>query len=81
MNFRESASIAAGSRGGSTDHAGTCASSATKKLYRCLETNSAVAGWRTIMSITSSPLKLPVWPRNDFGASSWSSGRYSNSGR
>ena len=37
----------------------------------------AVAGCLTIMSITSSPLKRPLSPRNSFSPSSWSSGTYS----
>ena len=38
--------------------------------------NRAVAGCLTMISMMSSPLKLPVWPRNVFSSSSWSSGRY-----
>ena len=66
--------MASGSRGGSNCHAATWASSATKKLYMCLEMNLAVASCLTIMSMTCSPVRLPLWPRNDFSQSScWSS--------
>ena len=37
----------------------------------------AVAGCRQMMSMMSSPLNLPVWPRKVFSVSSWSSSRYS----
>ena len=36
--------MASGSRGWSTDHAGTCGSSATKKLYRCRAMNLGTRG-------------------------------------
>ena len=39
--------------------------------------NRSVAGCRQTMSMTSSPFRLPVWPRKDFSPLSWSSGRYS----
>ena len=59
-------------------HAGTCGSSATKKLYRWREMKRAVAGCLTMMRTMSSPLKLPVSPRKVFSPSSWSSARKTN---
>ena len=38
--------------------------------------NRAVAGCRTMMSITSSPLKRPRCPRKCFSPSSWSFSLY-----
>ena len=70
-------SMASGSLGGVTDHAGTWASSATKKLYRCRATNLAVAGCSQMILMMSSPLKRPVCPRKVFSVSSWSSSLYS----
>ena len=58
-------------------HSGTGGSSATKKLYMCRAMKRAVAGCSQMMSMMSSPLKLPVRPRNVFSPSSWSSGLYS----
>ena len=43
-----------------------------------MATNLAVAGWRTMMSMTSRPSNLPLSPRNSFSDTSWSPGRYSN---
>ena len=50
----------------------------TKKLYSFLAMNQLLAGCIVMMSMMSSPLKLPVRPRNVFSESSWSSGLYSN---
>ena len=61
-----SVSIASGSCGGISFHAATGGSSATKKLYRCLEMNRAVAGWSMTVSITSVPSSGPVTPRKVF---------------
>ena len=58
-------------------HAGTCGSSATKKLYRCRAMNLLHAGCWTTMSMMSSPLKFRVCPRKVFSVKSWSSGLYS----
>ena len=68
---------ASGSRGGSMGHAGTCGSSATKKLYRCRPMKTAVAGCRATISTISSPSNRPVSPRNVLTPSSCSSGRRS----
>jgi hypothetical protein len=51
--------MASGSRGGTLCQAGTCGSSATKKLYRWRATNLAVAGCSQMMSMTFPPSKAP----------------------
>ena len=59
--------------GGTVFQDGTCGSSATKKLYMCRAIKRAVAGCSTMMSMMSSPLRLPDLPRNVLSPSSWSS--------
>ena len=59
-NTSTKVSIAFWSRGASIGQAGTCGSSATKKLYRCRQMNLPHAGCCTMMSRMSSPLKWPL---------------------
>ena len=61
-------SIASGSFGGIVSQDGTGISSPIKKLYKCLDIKEAVAGCETMISIISSPSKLPLFPRKTFSS-------------